>query len=264
MNWVWRHSSSKGTARMVLLAVANWCPDPTATAYAGTTLLMRYTHASRSGVRAAIDKLIETKELEIVENAKGPRGETVYCLPHAAKSSPSTRSRAGTKPSESDPGQENTPRGAESRCPEGQTEEFRGAESAPLNAKNQEEHKEPMQPRAQQSEPITSDELHRLASALEAAGVSVRWNLGQGEQQEAQGLIERHGVDAVVARTISRTRLSDPPKPARYWLRVWSDLDRGPRYGNADVIPLHAAASRSHRDSLAAGLALYKAQEGLA
>ncbi len=74
MDWVWTQSAAKGTARMVLLAIADKCPDDTCTAYAGTTMLVRRTNAARSSVVAAVDKLLAGDELRVVEGAKGPRG----------------------------------------------------------------------------------------------------------------------------------------------------------------------------------------------
>ncbi|MFD9069764.1 helix-turn-helix domain-containing protein, partial [Streptomyces lasiicapitis] len=83
MDWVWTKSAAKGTARMVLLAIADKCPDDQCTAYAGTTMLVRRTHAARSSVQAAVDKLLDGAELCVVEDSTGPRGETVYHLPLA-------------------------------------------------------------------------------------------------------------------------------------------------------------------------------------
>jgi hypothetical protein len=73
-DWVWNHSKSKGTARLVLLAIADKAYGKGCTAYAGTTMLVQRTNAARSSVVAAVDKLIESGELAVVEGLTGPRG----------------------------------------------------------------------------------------------------------------------------------------------------------------------------------------------
>ena len=82
-DWVWEHSASKNTARLALLAIADKASGPDVSAYAGTTFLVRRTNASRTAVIKAIDALLDSGELEIVEGAKGPHGETRYRLPGA-------------------------------------------------------------------------------------------------------------------------------------------------------------------------------------
>jgi hypothetical protein len=82
--WVWDHSLSKGTARMVLTLIADRCIDHNCTAYASVPALMRRANASRSAVRDALDKLVASGELARLSGRKGPRGETYYHLPKAA------------------------------------------------------------------------------------------------------------------------------------------------------------------------------------
>ncbi|MFI9203311.1 helix-turn-helix domain-containing protein [Streptomyces sp. NPDC053048] len=126
--WVWEHSTSKGTARMVLLAIADRCVDRRCIAYASVPALMKRCNASRTAVRTALDKLLDGPELVLLEGRTGPRGETYYCLPAAAtflaeqaaeggrnaapggsESDPLAPSEGG---SDSDPGARNaTPRG---------------------------------------------------------------------------------------------------------------------------------------------------------
>ncbi|WHM37559.1 hypothetical protein [Streptomyces sp. BPTC-684] len=270
MDWVWTRSAAKGIARLVLVAIADKCPRTDYTAYAGTTMLMRCTNASRTGVRTAVDTLIALGELEIVEGARGPRGETVYRLPHAvghfrSATDGSGRQGAGFRPGpDRGPHWELAPRGAESNPARGQKPTRAGADIRPQNARNQEELKE-QQPRATQQSAPMSDEVAELVSALREAGVAADWRLGGDEQRAVRDLVERHGVETLVARALSRTGAGMGPKPPRYWLKVWGDLDRAPLPDSgATVIPLHAAAPRTHRDALAAGLALVNAQEGFA
>ncbi|MFD5257479.1 helix-turn-helix domain-containing protein [Streptomyces bobili] len=82
--WVWDHSHSKGTARMVLALIADRCRDRHCVAYASVPTLMKRANASRTAVRDALAKLIADGELRQFPDRKGPRGETYYCLPIAA------------------------------------------------------------------------------------------------------------------------------------------------------------------------------------
>ncbi|MGW7166689.1 helix-turn-helix domain-containing protein [Streptomyces sp. NPDC054884] len=83
--WVWDHSRSKGTARMVLTLIADRCLDVGCVAYASVPTLMKRANASRTAVRDALDKLIADGELVQLAGRKGPRGETYYHLPTAAR-----------------------------------------------------------------------------------------------------------------------------------------------------------------------------------
>ncbi|MFD5913445.1 helix-turn-helix domain-containing protein [Streptomyces massasporeus] len=83
--WVWDHSHSKGTARMVLSLIADRCRDRHCVAYASVPTLMKRANASRTAVRDALTKLIASGELAPLADRKGPRGETYYHLPAAAR-----------------------------------------------------------------------------------------------------------------------------------------------------------------------------------
>jgi hypothetical protein len=83
--WVWDHSRSKGTARMVLALIADRCRDRHCVAYASVPTLMKRANASRTAVREGLAKLIAGGELVPLVGRKGPRGETYYCLPAAAR-----------------------------------------------------------------------------------------------------------------------------------------------------------------------------------
>ena len=249
-DWVWDHSESRGLARTVLLAIADWCPDASCTAYAGTALLIKRTRAARSSVRAAVDKLLDSGELEVVEGRLGPNGETVYRLPHAighVREQPDmpTFDGAGNRPGpDSDPGRYpapggpvtgpggsgNRPGGGPVTGPEGdRIPAPGGADTSPLNNSSslQQQQQQPYAS-ARTSGSAVVEQLRPLADALDAAGVAVHWSLGLGEQRDAHRLVEAHGVAALVELAAHRTAPGDAPKSARYWLKVWSDLDRAP------------------------------------
>lgn len=109
-------------------------------------------------------------------------------------------------------------------------------------------------------------ELHPLADALAAAGCAIRWSLGLGEQRDVYRLVQHHGADALAAAVAHRTGPDTEPKPARYWLKVWSDPRTWQAPPGAEVIPLAAAQPRRSRaqqgaDHLLAALARRTAQE---
>ncbi|MFF7473573.1 helix-turn-helix domain-containing protein [Streptomyces sp. NPDC008092] len=83
--WVWDHSRSKGTARMVLALIADRCLDGRCVVYASVPTLMKRANASRTAVRDALAKLVAIGELVPLADRKGPRGETYYHLPVAAE-----------------------------------------------------------------------------------------------------------------------------------------------------------------------------------
>jgi hypothetical protein len=131
-DWVWEHSTSKGTARLVLLAIADKATGRDCSAYAGTTLLVRRSNAARSSVVVAVDKLVESGELKVIEGKLGPRGETWYCLPkavgHRRKGGPDSGPVRIPDRSENETptGPESGPQGSENETPT-------GPESGPQN-----------------------------------------------------------------------------------------------------------------------------------
>jgi DNA-binding MarR family transcriptional regulator len=83
--WVWEHSSSRGTARLVLLSIADRVADEQCVSWASLSSLAKRTRASVSTVREAIDRLVRAGELEQLDDLIGPQRSTVYRLPLAAK-----------------------------------------------------------------------------------------------------------------------------------------------------------------------------------
>ncbi|WP_432079619.1 helix-turn-helix domain-containing protein [Streptomyces sp. YPW6] len=83
--WVWEHSSSRGTARLVLLSIADRVADEQCVSWASLSSLAKRTRASVSTVREAIDRLVDAGELEQLDDLTGPQRSTVYRLPLAAQ-----------------------------------------------------------------------------------------------------------------------------------------------------------------------------------
>ncbi|WP_370420373.1 hypothetical protein AB8O64_19855 [Streptomyces sp. QH1-20] len=74
--------------------------------------------------------------------------------------------------------------------------------------------------------------------------------------------MQQHGVEALVELAARRTTLGTDAKPARYWLRVWGDLDRAPSARpSTNVVPLRSPSPATYTDNLAAGLALLRSQK---
>ncbi|AQU67396.1 helix-turn-helix domain-containing protein [Streptomyces niveus] len=82
--WVWEHSSSRGTARLVLLSIADRVPDEQCVAWASIASLMQRTNASRNAVRSALTTLVNSGELQTLDTFVGPQRSTVYRLPRTA------------------------------------------------------------------------------------------------------------------------------------------------------------------------------------
>ncbi|AKN73682.1 DNA-binding protein [Streptomyces sp. PBH53] len=82
--WVWEHSSSRGTARLVLLSIADRVADDKCVAWASLTSLVERTRASRTAVRDALTALDKSGELKVLSHLEGPQRSTVYRLPRAA------------------------------------------------------------------------------------------------------------------------------------------------------------------------------------
>ncbi|WP_329077053.1 helix-turn-helix domain-containing protein [Streptomyces niveus] len=82
--WVWEHSSSRGTARLVLLSIADRVPDEQCVAWASIASLMQRTNASRNAVRGALTTLADCGELQTLDAFVGPQRSTVYRLPRTA------------------------------------------------------------------------------------------------------------------------------------------------------------------------------------
>ncbi|MFJ9712132.1 helix-turn-helix domain-containing protein [Streptomyces sp. NPDC101234] len=82
--WAWEHSSSRGTARLVMLSIADRVADDTYVAWASLTSLVERTNASRTAVRDALTALEKSGELKVLDHLEGPQRTTVYRLPRAA------------------------------------------------------------------------------------------------------------------------------------------------------------------------------------
>lgn len=257
MDWVWTKSAAKGTARLVLLAIADKAYGKDCSAYAGTTMLIQRSNAARSSVIAAVDKLIEMGELAVIEGQQGPRGETVYKLPKAkrhrrsdhergpdsvpvahrghAEASSKTGSHRRSEPeggpdfgpvqnpdrSENRTGTESGPGGSENRT-------GRGPKTGPHNRSNASTN-QPTAPTGPEGthEGTTEDRIPRafdyiqpLIKAMSDAGMPVSWQMQPDDIQAIARVQQRAGVDQMVtfARNI-KTRTREPISFATFFLK---------------------------------------------
>ena len=256
-DWVWNHSKSKGTARLVLLAIADKAYGKDCSAYAGTTMLVQRCNAARSSVIAAVDKLIETGELAVVEGRVGPRGETFYAIPkarrhrrsdqergpdsvppanreHSESSSKSQhRSRSGHEGgpksgpvqnpdrSEIRTGTESGPGGSEIRTPG-------GPKSGPHNGSNTNTNYPSPPPAAERGTqdssesriPKAFDYIQPLIKAMSEAGIRVSWQMQPEDVQAIARVQQRAGVQQMVtfARGL-KTRNGEPISFATFFLK---------------------------------------------
>ncbi|WP_371677934.1 hypothetical protein [Streptomyces sp. NBC_01276] len=249
----------------MLLAIADRA-DADGVAYAGTASLIRRTRAARSTVRDAVDTLLVSGELAVVEGRLGPGGETVYRLPlldvrgagerPGPVTDPGRTSAAGGPVGGPGEGRPSAPGGPTTGPGEGRRSAPGGPATGPQNKRSSLQD-EQQQPRATNTAAALIPELRPLDAALVAASITVRWSLGLGEQRDVYRLVQAHGVEALVDLAARRTNPGEAPKSARYWLKVWSDLDRP----TPSAPPRAPASTASYADNLAAGLALLAQKE---
>ncbi len=93
MSWVWEHSRAKGSARLVLLALADHAGADGGDAYPSIRRLSQRCGIGERTVQEALQALVALGEIEVEANA-GPRGVNRYRLtmppqiPHPADSAP--------------------------------------------------------------------------------------------------------------------------------------------------------------------------------
>lgn len=286
--WVWQHSRTKNTARLVLLALAGAAGD-NATVRMGTAELMRLTNAAKGAVLDGIGRAVALGELEIREPGAGKRA-ALYALPGAVGYPPVSG------------------REIEPLEPVAVGKPDHKAAAAPLRSGNRTtrhmpsgRETGPLQPeltdaddhatRAQaSSKDIRMNEggserpapaviqggipewARPLVDTLTASRVIVRWDLGEGEWFTLHAMIQRSGVDLLAAAAVRAAARADISH-ARYLLRAWRNLPPAPaagttpvapqpQYAGPNVVPFDAAQPRRSRAQRTADeLALILARE---
>ncbi|WP_371518010.1 helix-turn-helix domain-containing protein [Kitasatospora sp. NBC_01300] len=136
--WVWEKSTTRGTARLVLLALAERVGE-SCVAFGSTRALAARTNASERAVSDAIKATIRLGELELVEGRRGPYGARVYRLPDAVGWVPGAAVEGGAdSAAPANGGCENCTLGGAGSSGEGCSSCGGGvADSAPQNQKNE-------------------------------------------------------------------------------------------------------------------------------
>ncbi|MFG3010090.1 helix-turn-helix domain-containing protein [Streptomyces cinerochromogenes] len=241
--WVWDHSHSKGTARMVLALIADRCRDRRCIAYASVPTLMKRANASRTAVRDALAKLVADGELVQLVGRKGPRGETYYHLPAAAQFLAEQATKGEQNPTlpggqnatpwgpesdpaspfegrpESNPGEQNSPPGGYGVRPVG------GTDSDPQNS----------------SEPKVNGKSSSSAQLIAAT----EWQI----DDDARAWLQDHGhVDRLDAHALQTAdekwrsyRAAWAPRTAAAWAadwRAWIAREHTPTPGRPNLYAL--------------------------
>ncbi|MFD5895894.1 helix-turn-helix domain-containing protein [Streptomyces sp. NPDC060366] len=242
--WVWEHSSSRGTARLVLLSIADRVPDEQCVAWASIASLMQRTNASRNAVRGALTTLAASGELETLDTFIGPQRSTVYRLPRTAAQL--AKAAAAT---EDDPGAIVEPPAASDPVPELDGKRLRrhgiwprdgsesdprrqnptGSESAPSRQNPTPRRVGSRPPEGSETDPQNRSEpkVNRRYSSSGAAAVTSagEWQAGPDTHAWArqQGHLERLGEQGLATADMKwRVHRADfGPRTAGAWAADW-------------------------------------------
>ncbi|MFJ1708551.1 helix-turn-helix domain-containing protein [Kitasatospora sp. NPDC088346] len=242
-DWVWEKSTARGTARLVLLSLAEHA-GPNCTAYGSTRSLSTRTRASQRAIVAAVDTAIESGELQLVEGRRGPRGERVYRLPLAVGWVPGADSNDGaeTAPPSSGGCEICTGGGADSAGQGCSSCTGGGADSAPQN---------------QREQGVTGGNQKRRARARTgsaAVGSSVTCALTPNWQPDDEligwaavsGHLQRLGLDGLDAATAKwlAHRATAPERTAGQWRADWQQWIARERPARGPLRSIPGGASR--------------------
>ncbi|MFJ9101359.1 hypothetical protein ACIRJM_23160 [Streptomyces sp. NPDC102405] len=158
MYWVWNQSQSKGTGRHVMLACANWITGPDCTVRASTAELVQFSNAARSSVIKAVDALVKSGELQLLEEARGTRA-ALYKIPGAVGYVRPERGSRGPKTGPLDGGQ-----GSGIETP---GQDARGPESGPQGSENETPRGPKTGPHKQHHRDHVEEEASSVVSARE-------------------------------------------------------------------------------------------------
>lgn len=291
--WVWRHSKTRGNARVVMLAITDAITGPEAEIRMGTAEIMQRLNVSRSTARAAVDAALKSGDLVEVEPAKGSRA-TLYRVPGAVGYRRATGPKSGpiattTPGPESGPLSATGPKsgpltGPKSGPPASTPEVPYRAESRPLWGPESGPHHSPIEgvsegvrERGRDAVAVIPEFARPLVDQITAAGVVVAWNLAEAEWFIVDALTKRSGVDMLATAAVqAAARNRRGVSHARYFLRAWQSLPPAPAPGTvpaapagpargSNVVPFPGAAGTSRvaqsADHLAAALAAMEAQQ---
>jgi hypothetical protein len=233
MDWVWKHSQSKGNARLVLLYIA----DQVRTAACEVRIGQReiasnaLNSASKGTAEAAVKKAVELGELEIAEPAKGRRSP-LYRLPEAVgyvrAASPSAP-KSGAQDSGSAP-ESGAEEGSGSAPKSGAQGEVCAPDFDPLRPEIRGTSPIPNKASKPDSQPDAGTLCHQLMAAMSEAGITVSWSMKSEDWIEIAHLIRKCGIPSMVSfARIAKARAKQPPMYATFFLRGgWRGLPPAP------------------------------------
>lgn len=260
--WVWQHSRTKNTARLVLLALAR-AAGGNATVRMGTAELMRLTNAAKGAVLDGIGRAVALGELEIREPGAGKRaalyalrgavghppvsgreieplatssGREIEPLEPLAVGKPDHKALAVGKPDHKPAasGRETGPLQLDLTDPDESVTRARASSKDVRMYEGMSERPAPA---------VIEDGIpafaRPLVDTLTASGVIVRWDLGAGEWFTLDAMIQRSGTDLLAAAAVKAAARADISH-ARYLLRAWRNLPPAPAAGTAPVAPQSA------------------------
>lgn len=176
MYWVWNHSQSKGASRHVMLACANWITGPDCTVRASTAELVQFANAARSSVIKAVDDLVKTGELQLLEEARGTRA-ALYRIPGAVNY---TRPERGSRGPKTGPLADSLRSGNETSSPaqgsENETpdQNARGPKTGPQGSENRTPRGPKTGPHKQHQKDHVEEEASAATSAREFSDEEMR------------------------------------------------------------------------------------------
>ncbi|MFJ9633722.1 hypothetical protein ACIRU8_39120 [Streptomyces sp. NPDC101175] len=247
MYWVWNHSQSKGTARHVMVACANWITGPDCTVRASTAELVQFSNAARSSVIKAVDALVKSGELQMIEEARGTR-PALYKIPGAVGYSRPERGARGPKIgplADSQRSGNETPSSTQGSGNETPTENARGPKTGPQGSENETPRGPETGPHYQHHGPVDEEEPHLarerdshtdalkiaqpLINEMTQRGMRVSWQMQAGDWKQLVELIHTRSVPVLVdhaERVWQSARTA--PYSARYFLPGWRGLPETP------------------------------------
>ena len=218
MDWVWKHSQSKGNTRVALRFVADRVRTPACEVRLSYAEFMEALNTtSRSTVSSAITAAEKLGELVIVDEGVGRRA-SVYRLPKAVGYvRAASRSGPEVGPQEVRSGPEVGPQSTDPETPSGPEVGPQEVRSGPtFGASGPEVGPPPPSPTTnpptqgwtagQQGDPFTA--CQPLIQAMTDADINVSWQMRPEQWIDVFRVVERAGVDAMVRFAVATKRAS--------------------------------------------------------
>ncbi|MFD4596789.1 hypothetical protein ACFWPQ_02025 [Streptomyces sp. NPDC058464] len=238
MHWVWKHSQSKGNARLALLSVADQVRTSACEVRLSYADLMSALNAGRPAVRDALRAAEKLGELEVVEAGKGTRA-SLYRLPKAVDYvRPTPSSGSNIKPlgasEDRSSGSNFKPLEDESASASGSNLEPQGAASglkSVASGSNFKPHHQTHNYNPQSTEGRAGGrrdalrEAQPLIDAMTEAGIVVSWTMRTDEWRDLLDLIDRVDIAILVQRARDARRPGQQVQYATWFLRgTWRGL----------------------------------------